>query len=127
MVKKAKSYESIDLETRVLSASQGELVSILFEHIILNANRAKSAIHRKNFEQKAFFLTKMNNILFSLKDSLIKEHYEEFAQNMTNIYDYCLSLSLKASAENSPEKCDEIIELIKIIKSGWDEALQMLK
>jgi flagellar protein FliS len=84
-------------------------------------------MHRKNFEQKAFFLTKMNNILFSLKDSLIKEHYEEFAQNMANIYDYCLSLSLKASAENSPEKCDEIIELIKIIKSGWDEALQMLK
>lgn len=126
MVAQLKKYQVIDLESRVLSANRSELISILYEHILLNANKAKFFIGQKTYDQKSNHLNKMNAIVLSLIDSLDKSKYPELSNNLESLYAYCLYLSFKATSQNKVEYIDEIIEIIKTIKEGWEEAIPLM-
>ena len=59
-------------------------------------------------------------LLGALQQVLNFEHNNEVSTNLDSLYDYCQRSLLTANLENNIDKIDEVITLIKEIKSGWE-------
>jgi flagellar protein FliS len=71
-------------------------------------------------EGKAENLSKANAIINALLESLDAKDDSEVINNLASLYDYMLSRITDASIEKSVEPIDEVMLLLREIKSAWD-------
>jgi flagellar protein FliS len=94
---------------------------MLYEGALDRLAQAKGAMLRKDYETKAKLTNRVIEILTSLRGSLDFEKGGEVADNLYALYDFMIRHVLKASAKNSPEMLEEVAELLREVKAGWDE------
>lgn len=116
-----QQYQNTSLETSVSEATPHKLVSMLYEGVLTKIARAKGFTQRKQFKDKAAEIAKVTAILMNLRSNLDFESGGEVALNLDSLYEYMNRRILEAGRENSIEKLDEVAELIRTIKEGWDQ------
>tara|TARA_B110000879_G_scaffold95033_1_gene129904 strand:+ start:194 stop:577 length:384 start_codon:yes stop_codon:yes gene_type:complete len=116
----ANQYRSVELETKVSSASPHQLIQMLFEGVVERLNQAKSASQRGDIAGRGLFLGKALSIVSGLRDSLNMELDSELPKNLDSLYEYIQFRLVKANLHDDTSAYDEIIGLIKTIKSGWE-------
>lgn len=116
-----KHYQKEAFKTRLAAANPYQITQMLMAGSIDNLNLGRAAIERKDLEAKSRFLSKASSILDALKMSLDMEIGGEVSENLFALYTYMIERILDATSENSVEPIDEVMNLMKEIKSAWDE------
>lgn len=116
-----QQYAQTNVETAVENATPHRLIQMLFEGALDRIAQAKGAIARKDYESKAKLLNRVMDIIGSLRGSLDLEKGGEVADNLAALYEFMVRRLLQASARNDVEILDEVAELLREVKSGWDE------
>lgn len=115
-----KAYANIGIQTRGVQHDPYELAMLMFEAVIENATAARGAMEAGNVLLKVQHLHKAVRVLQDgLRTSLDLENGGELAQNLANLYDYCILRLTQANAQNDVAAVAEVIELIKPVADAW--------
>lgn len=117
---KVKNYQKEALKTQVAGANRYELIQMLMAGVIEKLVMAKVSIERQNLEAKAEHLSKASAIIEALRGCIDFEVGGDVTENLYALYSYMLDRLIDASIKNDPEIVEEVSNLIKEIKLGWD-------
>jgi flagellar protein FliS len=115
-----KVYNQIETTGSIIDASPHRIVQILLENLIDRLGKAKIYMSENNIHDKGVYISMAITIIEGLKTSLDKEKGGDIAKNLDDLYVYMTATLLEANLNNSIEKIDEVISLLKEIKKGWD-------
>lgn len=115
-----KQYRKLGIESEVSNASPHRLIQMLFEGALGRLAAAQGAIARNDLAAKGEHLGKAISIIGGLRGSL-DMNAGELSENLDRLYEYMNFRLLEASSQNDADKVAEVIQLLKTLKSGWDE------
>jgi flagellar protein FliS len=116
----AKQYQTISAHANVLDADPHRLILVLMESALEKLSMAKGFMQRHNVHDKGVNISLALSMIEALQSSLDKEKGGEIAENLHNLYAYMMQLLLEANMNDTPEKVDEVINLMSTIKEGWE-------
>lgn len=115
-----KQYQKLGIESEVSNASPHRLIQMLFEGALGRLAAAQGAMSRGDVAAKGELLGRAMSIIAGLRSSLDMSA-GEISENLDRLYEYMNFRLLEASAQNDLDKVAEVIQLLKTLKSGWDE------
>ena len=122
-----KAYNQVGVDTDVASASPHRLIQMLMEGVIQKIAIAKGHMMRGEIADKGAHISWAISIIDGLRMSLNKEAGGEIAQNLDGLYEYMQSDLMEANMHNNQSKLDEVSNLMREIKSGWDAIADVVK
>ena len=122
--KGTQAYAQIGVESAVMSASQQQLVTMLFDGALSALIRARLFMQDGNLEGKGLSLSKAINIIENgLKIGLEEESKDELTRNMLALYAYMVRRLLQANLRNDSGAVEEVEALMRNIADAWKESL----
>jgi flagellar secretion chaperone FliS len=116
-----KHYRELGIESEINNATPHRLIQLLFDGALSRLVMAQAAIERGDVAAKGALIGKAISIVGGLRDSLDMDAGGKIAENLDNLYEYMNLRLLDASINNQADKINEVIQLLKTIKSAWDE------
>ncbi|HEY3983664.1 flagellar export chaperone FliS [Cedecea sp.] len=117
-----QAYQSVGLETAVLSASPHQLVVILFDGALSALIRARLFIEQNETAAKGQAITRAINIIDNgLKAGLNMEVGGELPHNLSALYEYMVQRLLQANLYNDISIINEVEALLNNIASAWKQ------
>lgn len=117
---RVKNYQKEALKTRVAGADRYEIIQMLMAGAVEKMVLAKVAIEKKHLEAKSEHLSRASAIIEALRGCLDFEVGGKVTENLYALYSYMIDRLLDASVKNDPKIVDEVVNLLKEIKSAWD-------
>lgn len=115
-----KQYRQLGLEAEVNNASPHRLIQLLFAGALDRIAVAQGAIERGNIPLKGEQIGEAMDIISGLRSSLDMDAPGELPANLDQLYEYMGVRLLYASTNNDSAALDEVAQLLKTLKSGWD-------
>ncbi len=123
-VKGTQAYAQIGVESAVMSASQQQLVTMLFDGVLSALVRARLFMQDNNPQGKGASLSKAINIIENgLRVSLDEESQDELTQNLIALYSYMVRRLLQANLRNDVSAVEEVESLMRNIADARKESL----
>ncbi|MDF2041706.1 MULTISPECIES: flagellar export chaperone FliS [unclassified Pantoea] len=120
-----KAYAKIGVESAVMSASQQQLVGMLFDGALSAIIRARLFMQDGNIAGKGSSISKAINIIEAgLKESLAESRGDELADNLLSLYDYMTRRLVHANMHNDVAAVEEVEGLLRNIADAWKEVVQ---
>ncbi|MDP3426240.1 MAG: flagellar export chaperone FliS [Humidesulfovibrio sp.] len=119
MLKAAKAY----LSTQVTTATQGDLLLMLYDTAIKHIKQAKDKIAERDFAAKGILITKAIEIISELHESLNKERGGEVAKNLSKMYFLCNTRLLQANMEMCPRKLEEVVAILSGLRQAFAQII----
>lgn len=120
--KGTQAYAKIEVESAVMSASQQQLVIMLFDGALSALVRARLFPADGNIPAKGLALSKAINIIENgLKVGLVENNGDELTQNLIALYAYMVRRLLHANVNNDASAIEEVENLLRNIADGWKE------
>ena len=113
-------YQSVDLSSRVESASPHGLVAILFDELIKALDAMAAATRRRDFSQRGMKQSRALSILHGLESSLDLDGGGEIAQSLATIYAQARQLIIVAARDNDADQVVRAREMLNQIASAWE-------
>lgn len=113
------TYGAVKVKTGVNTADPGRLVTMLFEGCVEFLAACEGHIERGDIEGRTNSINRASSILFALIDSLDHEQGGELADNLRQVYGYCLRRLSEANLHNDVEAVREVRELIGGLLESW--------
>lgn len=101
------------------TTSQKELIVMAYDGVIRFLRNGREHALNSEFEQKYINLTKARAIIEELASTLNMEKGGEIAQNLWNVYLYCIEKITAANITNNVSHIDDIIPAIEELREGW--------
>ena len=118
------AYAQIGGESAVMSASQQQLVTMLFDGVLSALVRARLFMQDNNQQGKGVSLSKAINIIENgLRVSLDEESKDELTQNLIALYSYMVRRLLQANLRNDVSAVEEVEALMRNIADAWKASL----
>ncbi|MGA2779815.1 MAG: flagellar export chaperone FliS [Steroidobacteraceae bacterium] len=125
---RAAQYRSVRSHGLVADASPTRLVQIVYEQILAELAAAQGRMERiKNHlplhevVAKCAAMGKAIRLVGHLDATLNMEQGGEIAVNLRRLYLYMMERLTYANAHNDKAVVAEVVQLIRKIKSGWDQ------
>ena len=119
-----RQYQNVNTQAQAVDASPHRLIQMLMEGGLTRMAQARGAMERGQFAMKGELIGKAIGIIGGLRAGLNLEEGGELAVNLDNLYDYMSRRLLEANLKNSVEPLDEVADLLRNVKSGWDAIAQ---
>lgn len=120
-----KAYAKIGVESAVMSASQQQLVVMLFDGALSALIRARLFMQDGNIEGKGSSISKAINIIEAgLKEGMAENRGDELADNLLDLYNYMTRRLLQANLHNDVAAVEEVEGLLRNIADAWKEVVQ---
>ncbi|HHP5589566.1 TPA: flagellar export chaperone FliS [Enterobacter kobei] len=120
--KGTQAYAKIEVESAVMSASQQQLVIMLFDGALSALVRARLFLQDGNIPAKGLAISKAINIIENgLKVGLVESNGDELTQNLIALYAYMVRRLLHANVNNDASAIEEVETLLRNIADGWKE------
>ena len=113
-------YQEMQVQT-----SPGRLVVMLYDGALRFLYLGLDALQRGDRQAQGLNLSKAQNILVELMNTLDKSA-GELAYNLESLYRYCLKRLLIANAEDRGEDVEEVIRLMLPLRDAWEQAERTL-
>ena len=118
----AQAYRKVGVETSVDQANPHHLVNMLFDALLVALGSARSAMLRGDIKVKCQQIVTAVRILEEgLKCGLNLEKGGELAENLHNLYGYCVVRLTQANARNDEAALLEVARLIEPVASSWKQ------
>lgn len=112
-------YKSIELQSRIDTASPHELIDLLLQGARSHIATAQGNIQRQEIQEKGEHLGKAISIIEGLKMSLNYEQGGEIAENLLQLYDYIQQILTKANLHNDVDLLAQSNALLAEIHQAW--------
>lgn len=119
-LKAMRQYQTVDTDAQALGATPHRLIQMLMEGGLTRIAQARGAIERGWTAEKGELIGKAVGIVGGLRNGLDFEKGGELAQNLDRLYDYMIAKLTEANVHNDLARLDEVANLLREIKSGWD-------
>lgn len=119
--KALQQYKKVGKESDAAFASPHRLIQMLFEGALEKISIAKGHMERNEIAAKGQNIGWAISIVEGLRTSLDKSAGGEIAENLDALYEYVERRLTEANLENKIEYLDESSQLLKTVKSAWDE------
>ncbi len=116
----ANHYAQMDTESAIHHASPHQIIAMLMQGFLTNVNQAKASIRVQDIHAKNQYIHKARDIIYGLLEALNLEEGGDLAENLRMLYEYITNRLSEANLHNSIEMLDEVADLIREIKTGWD-------
>ncbi|WP_297889460.1 flagellar export chaperone FliS [Sulfurihydrogenibium sp.] len=113
-------YENY-IKTELDSLPVAGIIAKGYERIILELKGAIENIENRNIKGKIKNISKAIDILTTLRVGLDFEKGGEIAQNLEDIYSFCINELLLANLKNDKQRLEDVINILNTLKSGWEE------
>jgi flagellar protein FliS len=114
----AKLYANNDAETGVDALNSGQLIVLIYERVFDNLKLGKHALENGQHGVEAF--TKAHDLIQQgLLACLDFKAGAVVAQNLVAIYDWALREIINARVSLSPEKVQEILDVLTPLYEAW--------
>lgn len=124
--KGTQAYARIEVESAVMSASQQQLVTMLFDGALNALVRARLFLQDGNLEGKGLSLSKAINIIDNgLKAGIDESSSDELTQNLLALYSYMVRRIFQANLHSDISAIEEVENLLRNIADAWKEVAQM--
>jgi flagellar protein FliS len=124
----AAQYRAVSSHGLVADASPTRLVQIMYEHILAQLVTAQGCMQRisdnlplPDVIAKGKAIGKAVRLINQLNVTLDMERGGEIADKLRSLYEYMLSRLTIANLRNDTRIVAEVIELVRKVKSGWDQ------
>jgi flagellar secretion chaperone FliS len=117
----AAEYGKVGIESVVSGADPHELISILFSQLKKELVAAEYHCKAKNFELYSSKVTKANRILVGLQGSLDLEKGGEIADNLVELYAFCIRQLTKALTSKDAKMVEDVAIVLNPVITGWEE------
>ena len=115
-----QAYQRVNPQTSITDADPHKLIQLLYNGALERINMAKAKIQQKDYGAKAQLINKAIEIIGGLRSFLDFEKGGDLSLRLESLYDYMERTLLEASAKNDIEKLDEVANLLRSVKEGWD-------
>ena len=106
-------------ETEVLTATPGQLVVLLYDHLLLSLRRASVAMAGKDFELQGECLEKSRNVLTELLVTLDREKGGEVASNLAALYSFLLGKLVQVGVRSDVARLDRVMRMIGELRDAF--------
>lgn len=115
-----KMYNHMNAQTQLTDASPHKVIQLLMAGAIDRLIKV-SAMMENSSGNYHDTLANAIDIILALNSALDMDKGGEISANLNALYDYMQLQLVQANIEKDHKKVDEVIELIKTIKDGWDQ------
>lgn len=115
-----KQYQTVNTQAQAVDASPHRLIQMLMEGGLTRIAQARGAMQREQTALKGELIGKAIGIVGGLREGLDLQQGGELAANLDSLYHYMVSRLLEANAKNEVAPLDEVADLLRNVKSGWD-------
>ena len=115
-----EQYSKIDTQTAVVDADPHRLIQMLLNGALEQIAFANGHIQRGELEAKGNAIGKAAGIIGGLQSSLNHEVEGGLAARLEGLYDYMVRRLTHANYANDTAALDEVSQLLREIKAGWD-------
>lgn len=113
-------YQEVNNSAAAEGASPHRLIQMLMQGFLQRVAEAKGALRRNDVAAKGRAISGALNIVAGLQASLNMDVQAELPQQLDALYDYMQRRLLEANLRNSEAALDEVTDLMRQIKEGWD-------
>ncbi|WP_445571496.1 flagellar export chaperone FliS [Pseudomonas sp. E102] len=119
-----RQYQKIGAQAQTSEASPHRLVQMLMEGGLDRIAQAKGAMERKDIANKGVLISKAIGIVGGLREGLDLENQAESVAELDALYTYMMKRLAEANAKTDPKILDEVADLLRTVKEGWDGIAQ---
>ncbi len=124
MAHQADNAQQRYLKTQIETASQPQLLVMIFDAAVKKLHLSKKAIQEKNIEKAHTELTKVQKIFTELMIALDLEKGGELATNLLRIYDFLYHHLVKANIKQDIALIDEALPIVENLRTAWKDAVE---
>ncbi|MCZ6492650.1 MAG: flagellar export chaperone FliS [Planctomycetota bacterium] len=114
------------LHTKVMTASTAELRLLLFDGALKFAEQGKAALEAGNHEAAYEGISRCQDILIELINSLQPQHSPELCQQLSSLYTFMYTRLIAAIGERSPAIAEEVLGILRYERETWSMLLERL-
>ena len=119
-----KQYQTVNTQAQAMEASPHRLIQMLMEGGLTRLAQARGAMERDQTALKGELIGKAFGIIGGLREGLDLQQGGEVAANLDSLYEYMVARLLEANLKNEAAPLDEVVGLLRNVKSGWDAISQ---
>jgi flagellar protein FliS len=108
----------------ILSASPSRLLTMLFDRLMLDLQRAEGAQFEQDWDGASTHLLHAQDIVAELAGSLDVERWDG-GQNLLAVYLFSSTKLVSANIEKSIERTREVITIMEPLRQTWHEAAEI--
>lgn len=116
-----RQYQNTAVAGAVADIPPQQLVGMLLSGAVERLNAARGCILARDLVRKAPLLASASAIIEHLRLCLDHQAGGDIAKNLEALYDYMGRRLLKANLDNDAAGVEEVVELLRTLKSAWDE------
>ncbi|WP_065649045.1 flagellar export chaperone FliS [Pantoea eucrina] len=117
-----QAYAKIGVESAVMSATQPQLMTLLFDGAVSAVVRARLFMQDGNIAGKGSAISKAINIIEAgLKQGLDEASGDELTLNLIGLYSYMVRRLVEANISNDVAALEEVETLLRNIADAWKE------
>ena len=109
--------------SKVLTASPGELTLMLYEGAIKFCNIAIAAVEQKDIEKAHIHIVKVEKIIDYLRQTLDMKY--PVAQDFERIYSYLSQRLVEANIKKDAEILEEVNGHLRSVRDTWKEVMRL--
>ncbi|MCC6133802.1 MAG: flagellar export chaperone FliS [Candidatus Contendobacter sp.] len=113
-------YQQVGAQSGVAYASPHRLIQMLMEGAFERIAVAKGCIQRHDIPGKGEQIGKAIDIIGGLRDGLNMDAGGELAANLDGLYAFVQQRLVEANLHSDATILDEVADLLRPIKEGWD-------
>jgi len=118
VLKSAKAYAATQIETGVVGAVSSQLVILVYERLFDHLKIGQKELENGRYGIESF--TKAHDLIQQgLIASLDYKNGGDIAQSLGAIYQWSLREIIKARASKSPEKIQEVLDVLSPLYEAW--------
>ncbi len=114
------------LKTKVMTAGPAELRLMLFDGALKFAEQGRQGLARKDYEAAYNGISRCQEILAELMNSLDPKHAPDLCQKLSGLYAFMMTRLMTASTERDPAIVQEVITLLEFERETWTMLLAKL-
>jgi flagellar secretion chaperone FliS len=116
----AHAYAKVGVESRVMSASPHQLITLLFEGVENAIRTAHLQMEAGNIADRGKSISKAIEIVQGgLLAALDREAGSQVVENLAALYQFVIRLLMEANRENNPDKLTKASAVLEPISSAW--------
>ncbi|SHK37344.1 flagellar protein FliS [Marinobacter antarcticus] len=115
-----QAYQRVNTQTSITDADPHKLIQLLYNGALERINMANARMQAKDYAGKGKLISKAMEIIGGLRTFLDFEKGGDLAVRLEALYDYMERTLFEANAKNDVAKLDEVADLLRSIKGGWD-------
>lgn len=108
--------------SKIMTASPGELTLMLYEGAIKFCNIAIDALEKKDLEKAHVNIIKVENIIMEFQATL--KHEYPVAKDFDQVYAYLKQRLVDANVKKDAEILNEVLGHLRTMRDTWKEVMQ---